>query len=190
MKALTIAIVLVIIAPAIAAQQAIPNPSEQALLEAAFNGDLAAVEGLVGEGVSVATADGEQRTPLMFAAFNGHRHVAAFLLVEGAKVDVRDSAGRTALLYASSGPFVETVEVLLDAGAEVDTQGTLEGFTALMTAAAEGQLGVVRLLLDRGADASLQDVDGDTALSFAREKGHGEVIDLLEERSDPSIGDS
>ena len=32
-----------------------------------------------------------------------------------------------------------------------------------MTAAAEGQLEVVQLLLDRGADASIEDKDGDTA---------------------------
>jgi ankyrin repeat protein len=50
-----------------------------------------------------------------------------------------------------------------------------------MTAAAEGQLEVVQLLLDRGADPSLEDADGDTALSFAREKGHLEVADLLKD---------
>jgi ankyrin repeat protein len=119
----------------------------------------------------------------MFAAFNGHRRVVSFLLVEGAKVDHKDANGRTALMYASSGPFAETVELLLDAGAEVDVQGMLEGFTALMTAAAEGQLEVVELLLERGADPALEDVDGDTALSFARQGRHNEVVALLEERS-------
>ena len=44
-------------------------------------------------------------------------------------------------MYASSGPHAETVELFLKKGAEVNGQGTLEGFTALMTAAAEGQLG-------------------------------------------------
>ena len=117
---------------------------------------------------------------MMFAAFNGHRHVVGYLLTLGAKVDSKDSNGRTALMYASSGPYAETVEVLLDAGAEVNTQGSLEGFTALMTAAAEGQIEVVRLLLERGADPSLEDVDGDSALSFSREKGHTEIVELLE----------
>jgi ankyrin repeat protein len=58
----------------------------------------------------------------------------------------------------------------------------LEGFTALMTAAAEGQLEVVRLLLERGADPTLVDTDGDTALSFARQNGHTMVAQLLEDQ--------
>jgi ankyrin repeat protein len=62
----------------------------------------------------------------------------------------------------------------------VDVQGTLEGFTALMTASAEGEEQVVRLLLAHGADPDLKDVDGDTAASFARQKGHTAVVQLLE----------
>ena len=87
--------------------------------------------------------DPENRTPMIFAAFNGHVQVVSFLLTEGAEVDFKDGNGRTALMYAASGPFAETVELLLDAGAEVNVQGSFEGFTALMTAAAEGQTEVV-----------------------------------------------
>ena len=115
----------------------------------------------------------------MWAAFNGHAAAVRVLLEQGGKVDAKDKNGRTALLFASSGPFEETVGLLLKKGAAVNTQGTLEGFTALMTAAAEGQLQVVRLLLQNGADPALKDADGDTAESFARQKGHGDVVKLL-----------
>jgi ankyrin repeat protein len=108
--------------------------------------------------------------------------VAECLLDAGAEIDSRDGNGRTALLYASSGPFEETVTLLLTRGAEVNAQGSLEGFTALMTAAAEGQVEVVRRLLDHGADRSIEDTDGDTALTFARQNGHSEVVELLESR--------
>ena len=168
-----------ILAAPVAAQQAALTPAENALFEAAALGKLDDAKRLVAEGVAVDTVEPEGRTPLMVAAFDGHRHVVGFLLVEGAEVNHRDVNGRTALMYASSGPFVETVEVLLDAGADVNTQGTLEGFTALMTAAAEGQIEVVQLLLERGADPTLKDVDGDTALSFAREAGHTAVVEIL-----------
>jgi ankyrin repeat protein len=49
-----------------------------------------------------------------------------------------------------------------------------------MTAAAEGLADVVRLLFGAGADQDIKDVDGDTALSFARQNGQAEVVALLE----------
>ena len=155
------------------------SPAEQAILQAAFDGKLDAAQALVSKGTSVDTVDAEKRTPLMWAAFNGHTPVVRYLLEKGATLDAKDENGRTALLYASSGPFAETVELLLEKGAEVNVQGELEGFTALMTAAAEGQLEVVRLLLAHGADPDLKDVDGDTAESFAEQKGHPAVVELL-----------
>ena len=68
---------------------------------------------------------------------------------------------------------------VLGAAGDVNVQGELEGFTALMTAAAEGQLKIVRLLLLHGADSSVKDKDGDTAESFALQKGHSAVVELL-----------
>jgi len=157
-----------------------PASAEQALMESAYLGNLEEVKRLVSAGAVVDAADPEKRTSLMWAAFNGHTAGVGYLLEKDAKIDAKDASGRTALMYASSGPFAETVELLLKKGAEVNVQGTLEGFTALMTAAAEGQLKVVRLLLEYGADPSLEDEDGDTAESFAREKGHSAVVELLE----------
>jgi ankyrin repeat protein len=167
----------------VAAQAPSPSPlnqAEQALMELAYAGNLEEVRRLVSEGTTVDAADAEKRTPLMWAAFNGHAPVVGYLLEKGAKLDAKDRHGRTALMYASSGPFSGTVELLLKKGAEVNVQGKLEGFTALMTAAAEGELEVVRLLLAYGADPDLEDKDRDTAESFARQKGHSAVIDLLE----------
>jgi ankyrin repeat protein len=155
------------------------TPEEQALLESAYTGRLEEVRRLVSGGAEVDAVDPEKRTALMFAAFNGHTPVVDFLLEKGANVDAKDGNGRTALMYASSGPFAETVELLLKKGADVNVQGELEGFTALMTAAAEGQVKVVRLLLLHGADSSLKDKDGDTAESFALQKGHPAVVELL-----------
>jgi ankyrin repeat protein len=50
----------------------------------------------------------------------------------------------------------------------------------LMHAAAEGNLDVVKILLEAGADLTLKDVDGDDATSFARQAGHTELVKILE----------
>jgi ankyrin repeat protein len=175
-----IALLLTLCIPVAAQTPVQLTPEEQALMEAAYMGKLDEVRRLVLDGTPVDAIDAEGRTPLMFAAFNGHAAVAEYLLDAGAEIDTKDSSGRTALMYAASGPFVETVGLLLKRGAEVNVQGTLEGFTPLMTAAAEGLTEVVRILLAAGADRDIKDVDGDTALSFARQNGHGEVVELLE----------
>ena len=77
------------------------------------------------------------------------------------------------------GPAEAQTRDVLQQPAEIDVADSEEHFTALMYAAAEGQLEVVRLLLDHGADAALKDVDGDTAETFARNNGHTEVADLI-----------
>ena len=178
---ITLVALLVSLCVPLAAQTPVQlTPEEGALMEAAYNGWLEEVRRLVLEGTAVDVIDGERRTPLMWAAFNGHAAVVEYLLDAGAEIDAKDSSGRTALMYAASGPFAETVGLLLERGADVNAQGRLEGFTPLMTAAAEGLADVVRILLDAGADRDIKDVDGDTALTFARQNGHAEVVELLE----------
>ena len=49
----------------------------------------------------------------------------------------------------------------------------------LGSAAAEGHIEVVRLLLERGADASLKNSQGKTALDYAVEAGHEQIAVLL-----------
>lgn len=56
-----------------------------------------------------------------------------------------------------------------------------DGYGALHAAARWGQVQSVRLLLDSGADVNLPDKDGRTALDYAKESRHEEVIKLLSE---------
>jgi len=62
--------------------------------------------------------------------------------------------------------------------ASVD-QPNNNGSTPLVIAAGEGHAGVVKILLEKGADKSLRDKWG-TALEFAQENGHQEIAALLE----------
>jgi len=67
---------------------------------------------------------------------------------------------------------------MLDEGADVN-EGDYDRRTALHLAASEGQLDVVRLLIERGADVSARDRWGGTPLDDARRHGHRAVEELL-----------
>lgn len=52
----------------------------------------------------------------------------------------------------------------------------------MMWAANWGRTEMAKLLLERGADRGIKDEDGKTALDKARQKGHADVVALLEVR--------
>lgn len=74
----------------------------------------------------------------------------------------------------------ENVMRLIEQGADVNGRNVLEN-TPLMAAAYTGQADMVRLLLARGADKSLQGFDGKTAQEMAAQAGHQEVLLALGE---------
>ena len=70
------------------------------------------------------------------------------------------------------------VAVLLGDGANPDKTGWYDR-TALHWAAERGEMGVVDLLLNAGAEINLEDRFGDTSLYLATSNGHEEVARLL-----------
>ena len=80
-------------------------------------------------------------------------------------------------------------KVLLDGkyegkGADINQQSH-SGWTPLMRACFDGDVAVVRLLLERGANAALRNMDRCTALSIARLRNHAAVVALLEAHGAP-----
>ena len=69
--------------------------------------------------------------------------------------------------------------MLLEHGAAVDLQN-IHGNTALTIAAYNRQAAVVPLLLSAGADTTLRDKDGETAMDLAKEAGASDIVRLLE----------
>jgi len=151
------------------------------LAPAALSGKTEIIKSALENGFDPNQKDGDGRSLLMYSSFNGHTEIVKMLITSGAYVNAIDLTGSTALMYAASGPFSETVKLLLENGAHVDAVDSNEHFSALMHAAAEGQIEVVRLLIENNATLSLTDKDGDTAQSFAAQKGHTDVVQVLRE---------
>ncbi len=121
-------------------------------------------------------------TPLHLAAFFGNRDAMLVLVGLGAPVDSisENPMQNTPMHAALAGAAGEQLApLLIGFGAEVDHVGG-SGVTALHLAAVRGFGHLCRLLLSRGVDRSLKTEDGKTAADIARERGHVELVGLLE----------
>lgn len=160
-----------------------PLYSPEAFRDAALEGKLRVVEICVESGMDIDEADPNGFTALAMAAYNGHDEILELLIKNKATIDARDRQGNTPLIHAASGPYPTTVKLLLAAGAEIDAVDAGinggEHFTALMMAAAMGNIEVVKVLLAAGANKEMLDDDGESAIDFARSKGHPKIAELL-----------
>ena len=71
----------------------------------------------------------------------------------------------------------EKVKILLEKG--VDVESVFDDFTILLRAAFEGHADIVELILDKGADIDANDSEGYTALIWAVDFKHTEIVKLL-----------
>jgi len=158
-----------------------PDPG-RGLFDAAGNGDTAAVQRFLSEGVGPDVRNPGGWTPLMMAAAERHLETVAVLLDAKADPNLRNAFGRTALMFAARYGQLAIVERLLAAGANPNAIPTdRHGATALVAAASEGHVAVIRILLANGADASIRTCEGMTAWDMARRAGHHEAAELLKE---------
>jgi len=141
----------------------------------------AVIRVLIAAGADPDARDGDGCTPLHRAARNGRPGVVAVLLDLGADAAAKDRGGKTALHWASRSHLgrekgrTEMVTCLVEAGADISAQDDSKS-TALHYAAKMGDFAVSKLLLDRGADTTVQNDKGNTPLvGLVRSR---EVIDL------------
>jgi hypothetical protein len=106
----------------------------------------------------------KDESPLMLAALNGHVDLVHQLIAKEADVN---KTGWTPLHYAASGAKASILLILLDHSAYIDAESP-NGSTPLMMAAMYGDVDCVKLLLEAGADPTLQNQQGLNAADFAR----------------------
>jgi ankyrin repeat protein len=157
---------------------------------AAGGGHLEIVRLLLAHGADLnpVSADG---SALLMAAYGGRETTVALLLEHGADPNVASKSGETPLMAAAFKGLTQIGRMLIDAGAGLDartTTGTTDFFntsppvcgeSALHLAAAYGHREFVVLLLERGADKTIEDRCGQRPLHWAARHLRGELFALL-----------
>lgn len=148
---------------------------------AVLTGDLPKVKTLLGQGVAVDARDANGDTALAMAVISYKPEIIEFLLSKGANINSANRSGASPLVYTTLvGRKPEQARFLLDRGADVNLVGsTTTKMTPLIYAAIYGNADVVRLLLARGADPSVRDIGGNTALEHAKNNKHTETYNVL-----------
>ncbi|HNQ76353.1 MAG TPA: ankyrin repeat domain-containing protein, partial [Pseudothauera hydrothermalis] len=179
-------------------------------LSAARLGDTRQLSALLARGLDPNTVDAQGNSLLILAAREGHVDTVASLLPYRPKLGWRNLAGDSALMLAVLKGHEAVVDLLLEAGAPLEHDGwaplhyaAFEGrlsildkllargaaidaltpnrATALMLAARNGHIQVVRRLLGAGADPALKNDRGLTAAQWARAQGNTDIADLIEQ---------
>jgi ankyrin repeat protein len=128
--------------------------------------------------VDVEARTSKDESPLMIAAIKGQLDLAKRLIARKAEVN---KPGWTPLHYAASHPgdnSAAMVRLLLEHHAYIDAESPNKT-TPLMMAAHYGSAGVVKLLLEEGADPLLKNQLGLTAIDFARRANRQASADII-----------
>ena len=153
--------------------------SVSGLIEAAKQGDVAALKQAVKSHTDVNAGGPDGATALQWAAHGNHAAAVETLLKAGAKVDIANSFGVTALSDAAANGNVQIIEMLVQAGADPNAKSA-EGEPAIMTAAKSGNAEAVRVLLKHGAAVDEREAwKGQTALMWAAAQNYAGVAEAL-----------
>lgn len=157
---------------------------DRRLVQAAKANDVGRVAELIRAGGNVNAKDSIQDSAFLYAGAEGFNEVLRLTLDNGADVSSTNRYGGTALIPASEHGHVETVRILLEAGVPVNHINSL-GWTALQEAillndGGPRQQDVVRQLLAAGADPSIPDPQGRTALENAHRLGFAGIVNMIQ----------
>jgi ankyrin repeat protein len=118
----------------------------------------------------------KDESPLMLAAIKGQKDLVEQLIKRDADVN---KPGWTPLHYAATSGQIDIMKMLLENFAFIDAQSP-NGTTPLMMAAMYGSSDAVKLLLDEGADTTMKNQLGMTAVDFANKANRAEAASMIQ----------
>jgi cytohesin len=155
------------------------SDSQQSLLEAAAQGNIAVLETSIADGKKISKiADAQGFTALHLAARNGHKDTVAFLLKCGLPIEARSKDGFTPLHVAANSGHLELVKYLVKNGAHLNSKSD-NGLTPLHMATSGDHAAIVEYFILQGAPINEKDSFGFTPLHISAYYGIEKTTDVL-----------
>ena len=156
--------------------------NKTALGKACLDGNEEVVRELLEQGADPQNLGMLSLTPIQTAARNGYADIVQLLIDYGVSPNNEEDTNFcwcTPFNLAAARGYVDVINVLIAAGADINLQ--IGGYvTPLMIAAYTGQIDVVLLLLEKQeCDINLENRYGETAIFFAADHGHADIINHL-----------
>ena len=123
-------------------------------------------------------------TPIIVAIESGNNEMLTELLKRGASVREKHPVfGRLALHTACYYGNAEAVKILLDHDKSiVNYQSDNDGWTPLDDAVLKGNIQIVKILIEYGADPRVPNFKDETPIDMATKFGKGEIVKLLRDQ--------
>ena len=165
------------------------NNGRTSLHHAAAAGDSARIKDLASRGANLEGADNDGWSPLIHAAAEGHVESFDALLSLGADCRTTTRMQRNAAHAAALSGSTQILQTLHDTTDTDIHLACLLGWTPVHVAASNGNVAILKLLSDLGADISSTTKLGRNAVHCAALNGHIEVLRILAEWDVPVTTD-
>ena len=116
----------------------------------------------------------------VLAIHNASPEVTKYLISRGANVNKIGAEECTPIMYEVYMHNYENIEILLENGADINYQSQYDGYTSLHWASRKGDLEMVKLFINNGANINSLNNENQTPKDLAKENNHDNVFAYLE----------
>jgi ankyrin repeat protein len=142
------------------------------------------VEDLLARGANPNILNNAKETPLMLVCERGTVEDAKLLLENGADVNVKGDGEQSAIYLATRYGAHDILEYLCKIkGADLNAAWDFIGYTPLIQAAEDNDIEAVRILCENGADSTIKDKEGKTAIEIATDDAVKEALKACAQRA-------
>lgn len=149
------------------------------LFIAAALGYDAIVQVLISNGAKINLQSTEGTTPLQIAASFGYTNVVKILLDNKANVTIRDNKNRIAVELAIARGHLKVVQTMIEHEQFHIHAKSSDDFTLLHIAAQNGDLEIIKILVNNGADVHARNRQGSKPIHIAAREDHIVVVEYF-----------